>query len=312
MITTPDRAPSIEQSLARRGVLRLSASRSDELQDALDAAEGADVVIACAGGTATEAVDRESIALDQHELLLALGPALRSRGVPLVVVAMAPGQIEAPWANDTDAAAVMFLAGQGTGEAWARILLGEVAPSGKLPVTIPYHEADMPSPCETSSCVYRDALRFGWTALLGTPVAFPFGHGLTFSAFQYEWAQGGAPSYSHGAGGDSSAASLSVIITNVGAVEGRETAQLYLTFPASGAGAASEPQLRLRAFEKTPVLQPGEAHVAVMRLTARDFSVWDAAVGPRGGWRRVAGEYTLMVGSSSRDARLEVPLLVDS
>ena len=94
-------------------MLRLNASRSDGLEEALAVAEGADVVIACAGGTATEAVDRASLALDQQQLLLALGPALRSRGVPLVVVAMAPGQIEAPWANDTAAAAVMFLGGQG-------------------------------------------------------------------------------------------------------------------------------------------------------------------------------------------------------
>ena len=311
VITTPERAPTIEQALSRRGVLRLNASGSDRLDDALAVAEGADVVVACAGGTATEAVDRASLALDQHELLLALGPALRSRGVPLVVAAMAPGTIEAPWANDTAAALIMFLAGQGTGEAWARILLGEVAPSGKLPVTIPYHEAQMAAPCETSTCVYHDALRFGWTAHLGMPVAFPFGHGLSYAgSFRYAWAPDGSPSYARGADGNGSAASLSVVVTNMGTVAGRETAQLYVTFPANATGATAEPGLRLRTFEKTPVLQPGEAHVAIMTLDARDFSVWDAAVGTRGGWRRVAGEYTLMVGSSSRDPRLQVALRV--
>jgi beta-glucosidase len=310
VITTPDRAPSIEQSLARRGVLRLNASRSDGLEEALAVAEGADVVIACAGGTATEAVDRASLALDQQQLLLALGPALRSRGVPLVVVAMAPGQIEAPWANDTAAAAVMFLGGQGTGEAWARILMGEVAPSGKLPVTLPYHETDMLPPCEQSECVYRDALRFGWTALLGTRVAFAFGHGLSYSDFAYAWAPAGAPTYTRGEHGNSSSASLSVVITNVGAVDGRETVQLYLTFPANASGTTAEPRMLLRAFEKTPVLQPAGTHVAAMLLSARDLSIWDAAVGPRGGWRLVTGKFMLMVGSSSRDPRLEVPLWV--
>ena len=158
--------------------------------------------------------------------------------------------------------------------------------------------------------MYHDALHFGWTSLLGKPVAFPFGHGLSYSSFRFAWAQAGLPSYLGGSGGNSSAASLSVVVTNVGAVAGRETLQVYLTFPASATEAADEPRMLLRAFEKTPMLAPGAVHVAVVHLSARDLSVWDATVGKRGGWRPVTGKYTVVIGSSSRDPRLEAPLWV--
>ena len=95
-----------------------------------------------------------------------LGAALRARNTPLVVLAMAPGPIVAPWAADAAAALAIFLAGQATGEAWARVLLGEISPSGKLPVTFPLREEDARPPCDTSTCVYDDRLHVGWKALI--------------------------------------------------------------------------------------------------------------------------------------------------
>lgn len=311
VITTPDRAPSIVQALARRGVLRLRVSPDDTLAGALEAADGADLVLACAGATATEAVDRASLALDQQELLMQLGAALRLADIPLVVLAMAPGQIEAPWANSTSAAMVMFLGGQGTGEAWARLLLGEVVPSGKLPVTLPVHEGDMRAPCEETSCVYRDGLHFGWTAMIDKPVAFPFGHGLSYSQFRYEWAEGMKPRYSDDVSSNrSTVAPLSVTVSNTGHVPARETVQLYLSFPATSALAASEPRMLLRAFAKTPIVQPGASYTVAMQLSSRDLSVWDSSARPGGGWVVVTGNYNVTIGSSSRDLRLQTPLFV--
>ena len=114
---------------------------------------GHDVAIACAGAGAAEGYDRYSLKLDQDAFLTDVasaatqarhttnGPASGSRAVPpLVVAALAPGSITAGWAANTQGAILAFLPGQEAGRAFADVLLGDVNPSGRLPVTIPYRE----------------------------------------------------------------------------------------------------------------------------------------------------------------------------
>ena len=304
------RATSIRAALAARGV-QLVVSETDALDPALAAAQGADVVVACGGATATESIDRNTLALDQDDFLIQLADALRGHGAPLVVAAMAPGAILAPWAQKASAAVLMFLAGQATGEAWADVLLGDVSPSGKLPVTIPASEADVQQPCHSPTCEYSDRLNVGWKRLISKPVVYPFGHGLSYSRFVYSWAAGGQPAFveTPAASGVRGRLSLTATIANVGGVAAREVAQLYVAFPA----ASGEPLLNLRGFEKTPLLQPGMSHTFALTLHDRDLAVWDESVagsGGGGGWRRVAGEFEISLGSSSRDLRLSAPLTV--
>ena len=93
-----------------------------------------------------------------------------------------------------------------------------------------------------------------------------------------------------------SADSVSVKVTNTGKVAGAEVAQLYLGFPAS----AGEPPKLLKGFQKLE-LQPGASATATFALKSVDKSIWDVS---SHGWKAVSGTFTVMVGSSSRDIRL--------
>ena len=309
-----DRAASIRVALERRGVpIRLS--RSDDLDAARAAAAGADVVVACGGGRAQEASDRSTLKLDQHDLLVALAQV--SDLPPLVVAVMAPGAVAvSPWAEGARAIVAMFLAGQETGSAWADVLLGDVSPSGKLPVTFPHADGDMIAPCvaDGSDCVYSEGLHVGWRGLIGKPVPFPFGYGLSYTTFAYEWST--RPTRRPDGG-----AWLEITLTNSGARDGAEVPQCYVRFPPS----ADTPPLVLRAFQKTRVLAPAEGQTLRFELSVRDLSTWREAGAGRGqrsgeigggaagfvnaaGWRPAEGALGFVVGSHSRDARLEAVL----
>jgi hypothetical protein len=236
----------------------------------------------------------------------------------------------------------MFQAGQESGNAWADVLLGTANPSGKLPVTFPLHEHDLTPICWTSQCEYSESLSVGWRGLIDHPVAFPFGHGLSYTTFQYEWIQ--PPQFTD----ENANVTMSVQIRNVGVVKGAEVAQVYLNFPK----AALEPEWVLRAFAKTKVLEPSESEEIKFTLSSRDLSIWgcdeetssltttckpsqvqrrrryvdmcacrrrsfsertpdrwrcngDVVEPPcEAGWQLVRGSFKARVGSSSRDLRL--------
>ena len=319
-----NRAVSITAALTAAGV-QTTTSDTDDLADALAIATPAtaDYLLVCAGGVTFEDADRPTLKVDQHDLLVGLAAAASSGAlhVPLVVALMAPGQLAvAPWVDGADAVAAMFLGGQETGNGWADVLLGEVNPSGKLPVTFVRDEKDYkpPGPCvgeASDHCVYSEGLNVAWRGMIGSEaVAFSFGHGLSYTSFSYAWLATPvlAPDGS---------VSLSVLVNNTGAVAGAEVAQLYLRYPQS----AGEPDLVLRGFEKTPVLPPAATHRITFTLSPRDLSVWtatphsgaqgdgDAAAGdsaPAGSWVRASGSFTMIVGSGSRDQRLEAELAV--
>lgn len=294
-----DRAVTIRAALERRGV-SLVVSSSDRLGEALAAAANADVVLACGSGVTRESEDRRTLRLDQHELLTGLAQAASTGelAVPYVVAVMAPGQVAAaPWSDWAHAVVAMFLAGQETGNAWADVLLGDVNPSGKLPVTFPREDADATPPCRSGGrCVYSEGLHYGWRGMLARPerVAFAFGAGLSYTSFEYSW--GALPVRDVVEG----TTALAVDVRNGGGVAGAEVVQLYVRYPE----AADEPPLVLKGFAKTRVLQPGESQTLSLTLSARQLMIWD------GEWRAVSGSFGLIVGSDSTDVRLEAELVV--
>jgi beta-glucosidase len=160
----------------------------------------------------------------------------------------------------------------------------------------------------------------------GKPVRFPFGHGLSYTSFEYSWGEpptallqptvlrwaaadgargeggGGAASSGLASGGTDVAANMSVLIRNSGAVAGAEVVQLYLRFPP----AARQPSLVLRSFIKTRLLEPRQSEVVSLALTRRDLSTW----APGAGWDIARGEFVVVVGASSRDGRLVASVVV--
>ena len=137
-------------------------------------------------------------------------------------------------------------------------------------------------------CPYPEGIHVGWRALLGKPVTFAFGHGLSYTTFAYAWA---APPRRGGGGG--AVAELSVALTNVGNATGAEVVQLYVAFPAS----AGEPERVLRGAQKTAPLSPGGTATLTFALRPQDLSVWSSTAG---NWVRVLGRFTALVGGSSR------------
>ena len=291
---------SLLAALSSRGA-NFVLSLSDDISSGQAARSQADVAIACAGALATESSDRPTLALDQAALLEGL--AAGSSTTPLVVLAYAPGPfLTSPWAAGAAAILTMFLSGQATGFAAADVLQGVVNPSGRLPMALPLSAADGVQVCTTAECEFDEGLDVGWRGQHTQPVAFPFGHGLSYTTFNYSWTQ--APSVvAAGSGGSRSpsdgsnvAVSLQVEVGNTGSAAGREVVQVYLAFPES----AGEPPLVLRAFERTALLASAETAVLSFALTSRDLSTWQ----PGFGWALARGSFEVVVGAHSRDQRL--------
>ena len=281
--------------------LSLVLSLTDSVSAGVAAMAKADVAIACAGATARESSDRSSLTLDQAALLEGLAAAVSN--TPLVVVAYAPGPfLTAPWDAATSAILCLFLSGQETGHAAADVLFGDVNPSGRLPLTLPLNDDDGVPICTTTECSFSEGLNVGWRGMHTVPVAYPFGHGLSFTDFNYSWV--GTPAVTLTAAvataegdDDAVAVALSVAVANVGAAAGREVLQVYLSFPTN----VGEPPLVLRTFARTAVLTPGASpEVVSLSLSHRDCSTWV----PGTGWVLTRGEFDVVVGASSRDERL--------
>jgi len=252
----------------------------------------ADLVVVVVGDSSREGRDRPTLALpgSQDALVRAVAAAAGSR---TVVACISPGAVLLPWAEEVSALLLLLMPGLEVGSALADLLWGEVNPSGRLPVTMPsrdnevnFSAAMFPGVDGRSTYSERLLVGYRWYDAHGVAPRYPFGHGLSYTRFEY-----------HGLAIDAAALVVNCSVANAGHRAGSEVAQLYLAFPAR---AASPPQ-QLRGFVKTRVLAPGESAEVSFRLRARDVSAYDPASRE---WAVVPGEFEARVGASSRDARL--------
>lgn len=218
---------------------------------------------------------------------------------PKLVVALSNGAVvtTAPWRHHANAIVEFWLTGQAHGEAVADVLLGDVNPSGRLAETIPCRLQDTPAyldyPGENGHVRYGEGLYVGYRHYDARDMAvdFPFGHGLSYTQFDYSR----LTVMSHSAE-DDVALTVQVSVTNTGARSGSEVVQVYLQ---DRSGLAVCPPQELRGFSKV-ALDPGqtirvEIHIPRERLCYRL---------PGMGWRFHGGEIEVRVGASSRDIRL--------
>lgn len=265
------------------------------LAEAAAAASSADVAVVFVGlpdGEESEGSDRTSLQLPavQRDLL----EKLVAGDTPVVVVLSAGAVVElGPWRERAAAVLNGWLLGQGGGRAIADLLLGDVSPSGRLTETIPLSLDDTPSrltfPGRDGVAVYGESIYVGYRHFdtRSIPVAYPFGHGLTYSTFAYD----------HLALSESAPNTYRVTatITNTGARRAAEVAQLYVR-----SDAGSRPLRELRGYTRVD-LEPGESRMIEFALEPRDFSLWNVR---EHRWQVDAGEYTVELGASSRDIRL--------
>lgn len=264
-------------------------------QEAVDAASAADVAVVFLGLPArleSEGYDREGIDLPQEQLAV-LDAVLEAN--PNVVVVLSNGSVVAlPFADRVPAIVEGWLLGQAGGGATADVLFGDVDPSGRLTETIPLRLADTPAhldyPGEFGHVRYAEGLFVGyrWYDARDLEVAYPFGHGLSYTTFRY----GGATAMV-GPGGD---VEVRVTVTNTGPRDGREVVQVYTALPGSG---VQRPARELKAFAAVP-LAAGETRDVVLTVRRSDLAYWDRRVDR---WIVEGGLYRIDVAASSRDIR---------
>lgn len=304
------------------------------------AARDNDLAIVTLGRHSGEFADRtvqDDFELTEVEtaLLASVSRAFKAQGKKVVVVLNIGGVIEtARWHEQADAVLLGWQPGQEAGHAMADVLSGRINPSGKLADSFVQSLRDLPAdrgfpgtvPAgdkagERATVSYDEGMRVGYRAFdahAPAPV-YPFGHGLSYTHFVYQQLSLSHPQVNE-------MQTVTVRVTNTGKRAGREVVQLYLSAPrptttpaaptvapgvaqggmaGQGAtmaadGGAWVPELR--AFAKTPLLQPGESAVVSLPLGIRELARFDAQ---QQAWVADAGTYGLAVGASSRDIRLQ-------
>jgi beta-glucosidase len=294
-----------EVSYARgfSNALDVSADETTALRnEAVAAASGADVVVLFVGLPArleSEGYDRDDIELPAEQL--ALVDAVLAVNANTVVVLSNGGVVALPFADRVPAILEGWLLGQAGGGATADVLFGEVNPSAKLTETIPLRLEDSPAyldfPGEFSHVRYGEGLFVGyrWYDARRLEVAFPFGHGLSYTTFSYADA-----SASVRPDGD---LEVTVEVTNTGDRAGREVVQVYTSLPGS---TVQRPVRELKGFASVE-LEPGETREVVVAVRRKDLAYWDIRADR---WVVEGGDYVVDVAASSRDIRSSVTVEV--
>ena len=273
--------------------------QEDELiAQAVAAARAADVAVVFAADATSEGMDRYSLTLpaDQDRLIAAVAAANRNT----VVVLNTSAAVLMPWVDSVPAILEAWYGGQNAGTALARILFGDVNPSGKIAHTFPASDDQGPArteleyPGDGTNVYYDEGILVGyrWYDAKDLVPLFPFGHGLSYTDFRYSDLRID-PARSDV---EDSAVKVEVTVANVGDRAGAEVAQLYLTSPQS----ADEPPKQLKSFAKA-TLRPGERRTLTFALDRDALSAWSDDTG---GWQVFPGRYQIAVGSSSADLPL--------
>lgn len=274
----------------------------DQLQisEAVQIAMSADVAllyIALPASIESEGYDRDDLYLTPHQT--ALIQAVAAAQPKTVVILNNGSAIDMhTWIDSVPAVLETWLPGQAGAEAVLDVLYGVVNPCGKLTETFPLSLSDTPSylnfPGENGKVRYGEGIFIGYRSYDAREreVLFPFGHGLSFTQFEYSNLRLSQTEFTV-----NDALTVTVDVTNVGDRGGKEIVQLYVHDVVSR---LQRPPKELKAFAKV-ALEPGETKTVSMTLQDRAFSYYDPAFGR---WLAEAGEFEILVGSSSAAIRL--------
>ena len=269
----------------------------DLMDEATSLASESDAVILIVGTNSdweTEGNDRASLALpsNQDKLIEKICNANKNT----VVVLNTGSPCEMPWSENAEAILQCWFPGQEFGNSLSDILFGEVNPSGKLPTTFPHKISDTPAystyPGKDLQMDYEEGLFIGyrWYDKEKIKPLFPFGHGLSYTTFEYSNLRAIPPR------GTSSVAAFEIDITNSGSLAGKEVVQGYISVSNSQ---IDRPNKELKKFDKV-FLKPGETKKIQFELSERDLSFWSIETQT---WQVEPAEYIFEVGASANDIR---------
>lgn len=262
-------------------------------KEAIELARRSDLVIAVVGEDPTvvgEGKDRADLSLDTRQLEML--KALHATGKPVAVVLVNGRPLTIPWVAKTIPALVeSWFGGETGGLAVADVLLGNINPSGKLPMTFPRSMGQVPlyyNQKPTSRHQYVDES--------STPL-FAFGHGLSYTQFTYD-----NMSITPAQISPTGTATVSIQIKNTGAVEGTEVAQLYIHDVISS---VTTPVKALKGFARV-TLKPGKSTTVEFRINSEALALWDRQM------KHIVepGAFDIMIGSASDDIRQNGKLIV--
>lgn len=269
----------------------------EKIKKAVAAAKDANVAVLCIGlpdSYESEGFDRKHMHLPQSHIKLVEEVAKVN---PNIVVLLSGGSVvEMPWVTDAKAVLMLYLAGEAGALAAADLLFGDVCPSGRLAESFPMKLEDCSSyenfPGDEKTVEYRESIYVGyrWYDKAGLDVRFPFGHGLSYTEFEYRDLKTDIQS--------DGTVTARVTVRNVGKVRGAEVVQFYV--------GEKNPQIprpvrELKGFCKADLAPCEEKEVSVI-LDKRAFAYYDV---DKKNWAVPAGRYHIQAGSSSRDIRLE-------
>ncbi len=239
-----------------------------------------------------EGGDRYPLGLKARDLELIDAVAGANERLAVVLIAGSAVTME-DWRQRVPAILLAWYPGMEGGTALARLLFGEVSPSGKLPLTIPRDVAELPF-FDPYAREIEYGIYHGYTLFdkEGREAPFPFGFGLSYTTFAFDNLQVLAPVVAPGG-----TLEVTVDVTNTGARAGAEVAQLYVGFEAS---AVDRPVKLLRDFAKVD-LAPGETRTVALTVPTGELRWYDPEAKQ---WRLEEMEYGVLVGPSSRPADL--------
>lgn len=279
-------------------------------------AKESDIAVITIGRNSGEFQDR-NIAADfeltavEKDLIKDVSAAFKQQNKKVVLILNIGNVVEtASWRDQVDAIVLPWQGGQEAGNAVVDVLTGKVNPSGKLPVTFPIHYQDVSSagffPGQPQSdeivmdaylnmprgkvtkMIHEDGIYVGYRyyETFNKAVAFPFGFGLSYTAFQYSTPALSAPSFVENM-------TIRLDVKNIGKVSGREIVQLYVSAPID---TLDKPSKELKGFAKTKLLQPGETQTLVFELKPEHLASFSTQ---HGAWVAAPGRYQVQLLTSS-------------
>lgn len=261
-------------------------------------ADAAVVIVGNAPSIESEGFDRKTLGLPagQDELIQAVAKA--NRNTIVVVNAGSPVSMDA-WLDQVPAVLMMWYGGQEGGHALASVLFGDFTPSGKLPVTFPKKIEDTPAyghyPGENLHTEYAEGIYVGYRHFDRADVAplFPFGHGLSYTKFDYSDLKITPDKIPNGR-----SVRVSLTVRNSGTRAGAEVVQLYLHDLKTS---VDRPPQELKGFRRM-MLTAGQSQPVTFTLDQRAMSFFSPS---KHNWVAEPGQFEVLVGSSSRDIRLK-------
>jgi beta-glucosidase len=243
------------------------------------------VVIVAAGIEEGEFRDRASLALPGHQEEMIRRVAATGKPVVVVLVGGSAITMDA-WLDQVYAVVDVWYPGEAGGEAVADVLFGDYNPAGRLPVTFPLSEAQLPLVYNHKPTGRGD----DYNNLTGQPL-FPFGYGLSYTTFEYIDLQIDKPIIQ-----ESESTRIRMNITNTGEFDGDEVVQLYIR---DLIASVARPVSELKGFQRIH-LKKGETREVIFDITPEMLTMLDKNLNPV----VESGEFRLMVGSSCKEIRL--------